>query len=224
MDFQTYMQRYLSRIQLLCELFGTEELTLHYDRLSAQDEVDHEQLYLTDGKEERIGAFIFGFQFFLAEQGEQEFKRLLGLNSLNFRILHAYKQLKQHQRKVKVTDIVNHLQNRQKDSGEVHQLIQRILTLAYYLNWRLERDKKDLEGDYIITINDRFLQQLTMRYNFDVLASVYENETFFCFVNARGKLNVVFKEKESFTKDDIETMVLPKLEDIFGIERIVTKP
>lgn len=220
MEFKNYIQRFEERLKILNNLFDKKELCLSFDKLKSENSVDHEILYFKEEKEEHTGIFVFGFQFFLNENGEQEFKKHLGQNTLNFRIYNAYNTLKKTQKKIKISDILNHIQNKEKDSFELHKILRRILTLAYYFNWELVKDKKDLEGDSFITIPDKYLIRVTQRFNFDIVASVYENEDLFMFMNARGKLNVVLKDLDTFTKNDIEKLLPQTLKKVFNIKKI----
>ncbi len=206
----------------IVDLFNKKELTISFDRLNNKNEVNHELLYFKDSDKPEIkGSFVFGFGFFVNELQEQEFKKLITQNSLNFKIFHAYKQLRKRQKKVKISEIAHKIQDKRKDSMEINSLLSRILSLAYYLNWNLEKAKKDLEGDYYVEIPDKFLVKLKQRFNFEIIASIYENSKIFIFINPRGKLNVIFKEKDLFTKHDVEKMVVPILKKVFSIKKVI---
>lgn len=220
MDFKNYMKRFEERLILINNLFDKKELCLSFDKLKSENKVDHEILYFKHNGDEDTGIFIFGFKFFLQENKEQEFKKILGQNTLNFKIYKAYKDLKKSQNKIKVTDILNHIQNERKDSLDLHKYLRRILTLAYYFNWDLVKDKKDLEGDQFIQIPDKFLIKVTQRFNFDIAAAIYENDDLMMFMNSRGKMNVVLKDLDCFTKSDIEKLLIPTLKKVFQIKKI----
>lgn len=219
MEFKEYLGKLKLRLSELENLFSVKELTVSYDVLASKSKTDNELLYFnTDGKE-ITGIFIFGHSFFVHELNEQDFKRTLGQNSLNLKIYNAYKKLRRKQRRVKISDIINCLHDKKKDSREIHITLRRILTLAYYLNWNLEKDKKDIESDFYIEIPDKFLLSLKRRFNFDIVSPVYENSDFFVFLNARGKLNLVFKEMDDFTKSDVEKH-MNVLKKVFKIKKI----
>jgi len=221
MEFEEYINKISGRFRYIESLFKKKKLTISYDKLKIQTGTDNELLYFkTNGSKERTGIFIFGFWFFTNELNEQEFKRKLGLNGLNMKIIRAYKELKKEQKVIKVSDLLNFIQNRRKDSVEIHRILRRVLTLSYYLNWNLQKDSKDIEGDYSIIIPDKFLGRVKQRYNFDNVASVYENKDLFIFINSRGKLNLVFKEMDLFTRKEIEKLVVPVFKKIFLIEEI----
>ncbi len=220
MDFKTYLKKFEKRINLVNSLFDKKELIVSYDKLISEKKVDHEILYFKFEDKEEIGLFLFGFEYFLKELGEQEFKKVLGQNSLNFRIYKAYSTLKKKQRKIKVSDILNFIQNEKKDSLDLHKILRRVLTMAYYFNWELEKDKKDLEGDSIIKIPNQFLTKVTQRFNFDIVAAIYENEDLFIFLNARGKVNLIFKDLDFFNKKDVENLVFKALKKVYSIKKI----
>ncbi len=220
-EFQEYIQKLNSRVSMINDLFDCKKLDVSCDILSSEVKTDYDLLYFSSDKfDEDVGLFIFGSKFFSEDLSEQEFKSNLTLNSLNFKILRAYKQLKEKQDKVKITDILNQIQDKRKDSSQLHRLLRRILTLSYYLNWELKKDKKDIEGDSFIEIPDRFLFKLKQRFNFDNLSSVYENKDLFIFLNARGKLNLVFKNKDEFSKEDLIKYVIPTLRKIFSLKSV----
>lgn len=221
-SFKGYVSKIRRRAEDIESLFDLKELTLSFDNLNKENTVEKELMYFkTDKGDEKTGIFIFGFDYFIRELSEQEFKRILGQNSLNYQIRAVYNKLSSKKKKVKVTDIIHKLQFEKSDSKQIHEILTRILTLGYYLNWKLERDKKDIEGDYFIEISDGFLQRLKQRYNFEVFSSVYENETFFIFLNARGKLNMVFKNKDQFNKNDIKKNLKVGLQKSFNIKKLV---
>ncbi|MEC8220431.1 MAG: hypothetical protein VX028_00045 [Nanoarchaeota archaeon] len=220
-DFKEYVQKLEQRISTITSLFDLKKLTISSDVLKESDKTDYELLYFSDESHpEDAGLFVFGSQFFVDDLSEQEFKEHLSLSALNFQILRAYKQLKEKQKKVKITDILNQIQDRRKDSSQLNIILRRILTLSYYLNWEIKRDKTDLEGDSFIEIPDKFLFKLKQRFNFENVCSVYENKDVFVFLNARNRLNLVFKNKNEFTKEDIVKYIIPTLRKIFKIKTI----
>lgn len=218
-DFKDYIQKVQNRLSFIENLQENKHITLSYDSLKKSMKTTHELLYVSiSGEDEFPGIFVFGSQFYIDDLNEQEFKHKLSLNSLNFKIMRAYKRLKKKQDSVKVSDILQEIQDKKKDSSELHIILRRILTLAYYLNWNLKKDKNDIEGDSIIAIPDRYLLRLKQRFNFDVMCSIYENEEVFLFLNSQGKLNLVFKEKDEFTRRDLETLMPTLMNKVFGCE------
>lgn len=220
MEFREYIGSFSRRLDELEDLYKEKKLTLSYDSLSKKAKTDHEILYKSEKSRDASVLFLFSFSFFEQELEEQEFKRLISQNHLNFKIHAAYQKLKKTQKKVKVSDLLHEMHKKSKDSLEVNDSLNRILSLAYYLNWNLEKDSKDVEQDYYIEIPNTFLLRLKQRYNFDVIAPVYENDEFFVFLNARGKLNLVFKTRDSFTKKEVEKLVLPFFKKVFDTEEI----
>lgn len=217
--FKDYIGKLQQRLGFIQQLYAEKHISITCDSLEKQGSVDHELLYITlSDNKEYSGIFVFGSQFFICDISEQEFKSKLSLNSLNFKILRAYKRLKKRQETVKVSDILQEIQDKKKDSNELDVILRRILTLAYYLNWDLKKDKKDIEGDSIITIPDIFMQQLKQRFSFHIMCSIYEDEDVFMFLNSRGKLNVVFKDKEQFTKTDLHSLLPKIMNQVFSIE------
>ena len=224
-DFREYMYKLEERMKLITSLFDSKKLVISCDILKDKEFSDYELLYFSDETHpmEEPGLFIFGSQFFVDDLSEQEFKEHLSLNALNFKILRAFKELKKSQKKVKITDILNQIQDKRKDSAQLHVILRRILTLSYYLNWVVKKDKSDLEGDSFIEIPDKFLFKLKQRFSFENICSVYENADVFVFLNSRNKLNFVFKNKNEFSKEDIIKSVLPTLRKIFKIQSIDLK-
>lgn len=218
-DFKDFINSYESKIQRVKALYSLDSLKIVLDRLNQKQEVGQDLIYFNDGHE-FPGVFVFGSFFYASELGEQEFKKVLGNNSLNFKILSAYKKLSKTQKKIKISDILNQIHNEKKDSLQVHGVLRRILTLSYYLNWDIQKDNSDFEGDSFIQIPDLFMVKLKQRFNFDILSAIFEDENLFFFMNSRGKLNIVFKNKDTFSKNDIEKFVIPVLKKVFGIKKI----
>lgn len=217
--FKDFLDSHESKIQRVKALFGLNSLNIILDKLANCPQVDQDMLYFDDG-EEFPGVFVFGSSFYAQELSEQEFKRVLGNNSLNFKILNAYKKLSKENKIIKISDLLNEIQHEKKDSIHVHSVLRRVLTLAYYLNWEMIKDENDFEGDSIIKIPDQFMVKLKQRFNFEILSAIYEDENLFFFINSRGKLNIVFKNKEFFTKRDIQKNIFPVLKKVFQIEDI----
>jgi hypothetical protein len=220
-EFKEYVEKLEERIKMITSLFESDKLVISCDILKDKELSDYELLYFSDNiHAEEAGLFVFGSQFFTDDLSEQEFKEHLSLNALNFRILRAFKELKKTQKRVKITDILNQIQDKRKDSAQLHVILRRILTLSYYLNWNVKKDKTDLEGDSFIEIPDKFLFKLKQRFSFENICSVYENKDVFVFLNSRNKLNFVFKNQDTFSKEDIVKSVLPTLRKIFKIKSI----
>lgn len=218
-NFTEYVEKVQSRLQFVENLQKNKHVTISYDSLEKSTTTDSEMLYFTleDGSE-HSGMFVFGSQFYIDDLNEQEFKHKLSLDSLNFKILRAHKRLSKKSKQVKISDILQEIQDKKKDSSELHIILRRILTLAYYLNWDMKRDTQDIEGDSFITIPDRYLLKLKQRFSFEMMCGVYEDEEVFLFLNTRGKLNMVFKDKDEFSRRDIEKIVPKLMSTIFGCE------
>lgn len=220
MEFKDYIDRHIKKFQVIQHIFEKDTAEVIFDKLNTEKESESELIYFKDSKSEEPVVFVFGFMFFLKELGEQEFKKYLGQNVLNFKIYKAYHDLKKKQSKIKISDILNEIQNKRKDSVEVHRILRRIMSMAYYMGWDLVRDKKDLEEDYIIEIPEKFLFKVKQRYNFDLLTPVYENEELCVFLDSKAKINVVFKDLVKFSKEDLEFKLLPILKIIFNLKEI----
>ncbi len=220
MDFKNYVDTYYNRVELIKNLFDKKKLEISYDNLSTNEKTDIEMLYIKTLKGEVPGIFVFGYNFFVEEMEEQEFKKIMSSNALNMKIYRAYDFLGGRKKKIKISDIINNIKNGKKDSLEIHKILRRILILSYYLNWDLEKDVKDIEGDSFVKISTPYLVKLKQRYNFDVLTSVIENDEVMVFINSKGKLNAVFKKLNEFTKDDVENILFPTLSKVFNISNI----
>jgi hypothetical protein len=221
MDFKEYVEVYEERISKIKYLFCVEEVVINYDNLKTDTKVDNEQIFCKFDSNQEISIFVFGSEFYEKELGEQEFKKVLGQNVLNYKIYNAYNQLKLKNKKIKIVDILNKITDKKKDSCDVHRILRRILTLAYYYNWDLKKDKKDFEGDYFVDMNPNYLIRLNQVYDFDIISPVYENSDLFVFLNKRGKLNFILKQRDIFSKYDVENLVIPALKKVFKIKRVV---
>jgi hypothetical protein len=221
-DFKDFLAKLSRKISLIHSLYGAEKVNLYCDSLKQKrKKTEYEMVHISvDGSEQEAGLFVFGSSFFISDLSEQEFKKKLSLNSLNLKIFRAYKELSEQQKKVKISEILTHLQDKEKDSAQVDCILRRILTLAYYFDWEITKDPKDLEGDKFIVIPDKFLYRLRQRFNFDNLSSIFENKDAFMFLNGRGTLNLVFKSKETFTREEIVSIVLPILRKVFHLKQI----
>src|SRR5262245_29639553 len=133
MELKDYVSKLKGRFEQVEQLFDKKELVLAFDKLKKEEKVDHEILYFEEGQNEKTGIFVFGFDFFIKEFNEQEFKRKIGYNPLNVKIIAAYKKAAQKEKKVRVSDVLHELHNTKKDSVDVHPYVRRIMSLSYYM-------------------------------------------------------------------------------------------
>lgn len=220
MEFKDYVNNTLQKFDLLKSLFGKEELVISYDILSKDAKTEQELLYFKLKDKEIKGMFVFGFDFFVKELKEQEFKKTISQSSTNFKIYNAYTILKKTHKKIKISDILNKLTNERKDSLVIDKYLKKILSLAYYMNFKLEKAQGDIENDYYIEIPKSYLVKLKQRFNLDVIYSIYEDDNALVFLNGKGVLNFVFKNKDNFESSDIEKILFPILKKVFNIKEI----
>jgi hypothetical protein len=221
-EFYDFVSKYSQRLNSLNRMFNKKELVIYLDKLKENNKTDYDVIYFKDGNGiEFPGVFIFGFDFFIYELKEHDFKKYLGQNYLNFQIHRAYKNLLKKQKKIKISDILNEILKNSKDSYDKNKILQRILSLSYYFNWDLKKDVSDIELDYYIKIPEIFLLRLKQRFNLDIVSVVYEDKNLFMFLNAKGKIISVFKEKIDFSKKDINDLLKPTLKNVFKCKRIV---
>jgi len=220
MEFKNYVINTMQKFDLLNSLFNRNELNISYDTLVKEEKIDQELLYFKLKDKEIKGLFVFGFDFFVKELKEQEFRKQISQSSNNFKIFNAYFQIKKSQKKVKISEILSKLANEKKDSPIVDKYLKKILALSYYMNFKLEKAHADIENDYYIEIPNNYLLKLKQRFNLDVVHIIYEDENLFLFLNAKGVLNLVFKNKDEFNKSEIEKYLSPILKKIFKIDKI----
>lgn len=219
-NFKQYLFDLDEKIHFLKDLYSKPELTLSYDNLVKKEQVDYELLYIDSDSSEEKGLFVFGFNHFTSELSEEEFKDNITFESINFKIYQAYWSLKKNQNKVKVSEILSFIQDRRKDSSQVDDILKRVLSLAYYFNWKLEQDSEDIESDYLITIPESFLIRLKKRFDLTMLHSIYEDGELFMYLNSKGRINVVFKYLNTFSKKDIQDLLLPAVKKAFELEDV----
>lgn len=225
MALKSYLTKSNSRIQNMLSLLKKKDLTLLCDKLKDETNVDHDVIYYKKSNTEEELLFVFGFDFFVKELEDQEFKRSINQNFLDFIILKAYlKAVSQlgTQNRVRISDILNNIQDKEKDSLELHAFIEKILTQSYYLGWKIEKDNNAIENDYFIEIPNNFLVKVKQRFNLDIIEHIHEDENTFLFLNGKGKLILVFKNLDIFSKTDIKSIVNPLISKIFEIKEIKT--
>ncbi len=222
MVLKSYLEKSKNEIQGKLNIFQKGELKLSFDKLEIEKLVDHDVLYYNCGNSEGELLFIFGFDFFEKELEDQEFKKLTSQNSLNFKVLKAYHNVSKKQDKIMISDILNEIQDKEKDSLQLHQFLKKILTQAYYMGWKLEKENCGIDSiDYSIKIPKNFLVKVKQRFNFDIIEHIYEDDNLFVFLNAKSKLMLIFKDKDNFSKKDVLINVIPTLNKIFGIDEII---
>ena len=53
-----------------------------------------------------------------------------------------------------------------------------------------------------------------------MVTSIYEDDKSFMFLNTRGKLNLVLKDYDSFSRKEIEKLIPKTLKKVFKIKKI----
>lgn len=223
MALKSYLEKSINRFNKLENLFSQKSITIICDKLRNETIIDHDVLYYKtqENLDENELLFIFGYDFFLKELEDQEFKKLVNQNHLDFIIFGAYHKLKKSKKKgdkIKISEILNQIQDKEKDSLELHKIIEKVLSLSYYLNWELEKDSNSIENDYFVQIPNNFLIKIKQRFNLDIIEKIYEDKNLFIFLNGKGKLILVLKDKDKFARKDIEKQIIPVIEDLFDIK------
>lgn len=220
MEFKSYLEKINQRNKFLLSIFGKDTIIINPDKLLTEKSVDHEILYFKDKNSEQDLIFVFGFDFFIKGLEEQEFKKNINQNSLNFKIIKAYNQAKIENKIVRVADILNNIQDKNKDSLELNHILRKLLTQAYYLGWDIKKDKNSIDNDYFIEIPENWIFKIKQRFNFDIISTIYEDNNLFMFMNGKNKIIIIFKNKDEFNLLDLESIVYPIIKKIFQIKQI----
>lgn len=223
MDFKSYFEKSSQRNKFLLSIFERDLIIINPDKLLTEKNVDHEVLYFKDKKLEQELVFVFGFDFFIKGLEEQEFKKNINQNSLNFRIIKAYNQAKLENKIVRVADILNNIQDKNKDSLELNHILRKLLTQAYYLGWNIKKDKNSIDSDYLIEIPENWMIKVKQRFNFDIISTIYEDNNIFMFMNGKSKIMAIFKNQDEFNLVDLESKVYPVIKKVFQIKQINEK-
>ncbi len=226
-DAKSNIKHYLDKLNEVHSLFDSKQLNIGYDRLSNKKDVEHELLYFKQQDKEKKGIFVFSFPYYLKELEDQEFKGMLGQNSLNFKIYNAYNKLKaaceckKECQGVRVNDILAQISWGDNKSVNNPKILRRILSLSYYLGWDLKKDKDSFDPDFFLEIeNSNFLTKPKQRFNLDVSIPIKETKNYILYINIKADIIFVFKNKDKFNKQDIEKDVIKALKDTFKIQNI----
>jgi hypothetical protein len=226
-DAKSNVKHYLGKLNEVHNLFNSNELSISYDQLSTKDEVEQELLYFKEDGKEKKGIFVFSFPYYIKELEDQEFKKMLGQNSLNFKIMNTYDLLKKESSKkknskgVRVNEILSRVSWKDDKLKNNPKILRRVLTLSYYLGWDLKKDKDSFDSDFFIDIKDSsYFNKQKQRFNLDVAIPINETSEYILFINLKGDLNFVFKNKCIFTKQDVENITIKSLKDTFKIKTI----
>jgi hypothetical protein len=211
---------YANKLNCISNLYDKKELKISFDRLSHEIKVDYELLYFANSvKEEKKGIFVFSYEFFLKELKDQEIKKILSHNYLNFRIHTAYYNLIDGDKYVRMNDIINYLA-KEDSSISRQEVLKRIFSLVYYHNWPLKKDENAIDPDYFIQIPPKFKNKLKQRFNLDILLKIKDNKNVLFFVNIKGDLILALKNYSYFTKDDLKKITDKYMKKEFGIKKI----
>lgn len=217
------INHYSNKLNFIAELSKISKLKIIYDRLNSEESVDQELLYFKINGEEKKGIFLFSYKYFIKELNDHEFKRILGRkNMLNIIIFNAYKLLEKNGF-AKISDILNYINKNFNEFNYVskNNVLNRILTLAYYHNWDLRKTEDEIDSDFFISIPDNF-SKLKQRFNLENFSTIVDNSKYFFFLNGKGDLCFIFKDKDKFNKVDVEKALelISKELDIKSIEFI----
>lgn len=217
---------YTEKLSRISSLYGKKKLNISFDRLEKEQEVDQELIYFKDKSQEYKGIFVFSFPFFLKELKDDEIKKILGYNFLNIKIFATYDRLKSSIDKksflgVSVNDIIRDIyDNADEKLLRESKILERIFTMAYYYGWDIQKDKNSIDTDYLLIVPSNFRKKPKQRFNLDIAIPIIDNEKIMFFVNMKGDLCFVFKDRSKFSKEDVEKVVLKYLKREFGIEEI----
>ncbi len=204
-SFSEKIDHYIDKYGFLRSLIRSKNVVVSLDRLNNEKEVDQELIYFKDDNKEHKGIFVFSYDFFLKELKDHDMKRYLGPNFLNLQIHHAYLKLKKQIKNVSVNDIIEEIVKRDECCGFItkNKILKRILTIAYYHNWELKKDDNSVvDSNYFINMPNDF-KKLKQRFNIHNSITILDDDKYFFFINGKGDLTFVFKEKSVLNKQDI---------------------
>ena len=215
-----YVAHYVNKLNSVYELYDKGELRISFDKLRGEDSVDYELLYFENCSEkEKKGVFIFSYEYFLKELKDRDMKKILTQNFLNFRIHCAYQKHAKKSKHVRVNDILNTL-TKDDSSLSRHNVLSRILSLAYYHNWPLIKDENAIDTDYFIEIPENFRKKPKQRFNIDVFLEISDDDRVLFFINTKGDLVLVLKDYSQFNKDVVKKHINKYLKKEFNIKKI----
>ncbi|MFW6286271.1 MAG: hypothetical protein ACOC16_04080 [Nanoarchaeota archaeon] len=220
---QLKINHYMQKLNTISKLYNQNELLISFDRLKNNKEVDYELLYFTNKeKTEEKGLFIFSYKAFIEELKNQESKKILSQNFLNFRIYTTYEKLYQKSKIVKVSEILEIL-NKNDPNLSKNRILNRLFTLAYYHNWNFKKDENCIDPDYFIEIPNNFTKRPSQRFNMDIFLEIKNTKKILFFINLKQDLILVLKEYQNFSKDTLKQIVQKQLKDEFNIKKIIYK-
>ena len=219
-DNKSKLRYYIAKLESICDLYGSDSLRIGFDRLDKKKRVDFELLYFLNGESEKKGIFVFSYISFVKELKDQGLKKILSHNILNFRIHSAYRRLsKKDGDMVCINDIIN-LICKNDPTISRSKILTRVMALAYYHGWRFERKEGAIDTDYCVAIPSDFRCRMKQRFNVDMYKNLVDDRDVQLFINNKGDLVFVFKQKDDFTRVDIEKVLGSYLKDEFKIKKI----
>ena len=228
-QLKSKIEHYKNKLDIISNIINNKELKVSYDVLKESNKTNQELLYFkTNGNKEK-GLFIFSFPFFIEKLKDHEFKKMLGANSLNYQIYLAYNDLKKSCdlnskcKGVKVSEIIDKLTKNSKSTVAKPKLLRRILTLSYYLKWDLKQDNEAFDTEYFIKLDNDFIEKQKQRFNLDVAIQIDENNSYLLFINLKGDLCLVLKEKNKFYTNTVEKDIFPYLQEVLNIKKITVE-
>ena len=84
----------------------------------------------------------------------------------------------------------------------------------------MKKEKDSIDAKYLVVIPDTF-RKVKKRFNLKSLIFIKEDGENLFYVNSKGDLIAVMKDKNEFDKKDIEKRVFKFMKDNFNIKKII---
>lgn len=167
--------------------------------------------------------YVFSANKYIQEVEEHRFKQLLSVSAKTIKLMQAIKKAREKHNKLKlsISQIIEQLDTH--SNQEKHNYISHLLSLAYYLDWDIEKESNDIETLSYILAPHSFLNPLKERFNLSNVCSIYEDEKIAMYVNSNYEVIAFFKTQEEFSREDIKKIIIPALKETFSFNRVELK-
>lgn len=204
---------------LLCWI-NQEELEIELEQFSSQT-ANLCEIYEINAKKPLL--YVFSANKYIQEVEEHRFKQLLSVSAKTIKLMQAIKKAREKHNKLKlsISQIIEQLDTH--SNQEKHNYISHLLSLAYYLDWDIEKESNDIETLSYILAPHSFLNPLKERFNLSNVCSIYEDEKIAMYVNSNYEVIAFFKIQEEFSREDIKKIIIPALKETFYFNRVELK-
>lgn len=201
---------------LICWI-NQKELEIELEQFSSQT-TDLCEIYEINAKKPLL--YVFSASKYIQEVEEHRFKQLLSVSAKTIKLMQAIKKAREKHNKLKlsISQIIQQLDTH--SNQEKHNYISHLLSLAYYLDWDIEKESNEIDTQSYVLAPHSFLNPLKERFNLSNICAIYEDEKIAMYINSNYEVIAFFKIQGEFSREDVKEVIIPALKETFSFDKV----